>query len=197
MQLLYFALGLICGFIAVWLLNMQIDPKLNPSDLLDSLVTLLVGLFITRKVADSQNTMTKQLSEQQQKTQVISANLRVEKDIVIEQLRGHLVKFESVSNLIEQYRYKTLSTEMRNEMAITFRNLNISLRDIQEMLQGYQIPISSESLETLLKQQHEFSKTFTSREFEAYSVDGYLQAREQYRKLILGIHRLIHTINTL
>jgi hypothetical protein len=196
-QLLFAALGFVCGIIVAWLFNASIETAISPSDLLDSLVTLLVGLFITREVAALQNQVAKQVSEEQQKAQQISANLRVEKDIVIEQLRSHLIKLQQVSILIEQYRANSLSSTIGTEIAATFRNLNINLRDIKEMIDDYTLPVNDSSVETLLKQQHDLAKKFTSKEFEVHNAKNYLQANDDYRSLVRALHRLIHVVNTL
>jgi hypothetical protein len=77
MWLLYFAFGVVCTAIVIWLFNPGFESKISPSDLFDSLVTLLVGLIITRKVAEAQNQAAERLATQQHIAQQDSANTHV------------------------------------------------------------------------------------------------------------------------
>jgi hypothetical protein len=197
MRLLYFAFGVVCTAIVIWFFNPEFEAKISPSDLFDSLVTLLVGLIITRKVAEAQNQAAERLATQQHIAQQDSANTRVEKNIVIEQLQKHLVTTEKVFEIVEQHRFKSLSEPIRQEVTSTLSNLSSNLNIIIETLQDYQLSISFETLEVLRQQQHSFRKIVTGGSFDTYSTDQYLEVQKQYRSLARAIRQLIHTVNVL
>ena len=197
MWLLYFAFGVVCTAIVVWLFSPGFESKISPSDLFDSLVTLLVGLIITRKVADAQNQAAERLATQQHAAQQDSVNLRIEKNIVIEQLQKHHVTTEKVFEIVEQHRFKSLSEAIRQEVTSTLSNLSSNLNIIIETLQDYQLSVSFETLEALRQQQHNFRKIVTGGSFDTYSTEQYLEIKEQYRNLTRAIRQLIHTVNVL
>lgn len=197
MWLLYFLGGVVCTAIFVWLFNAEFEPKISPSDLFDSLVTLLVGLIITRKVAEAQNQAAKRLADQQHTAQQDSANKRVEKNIVIEQLQKHHVTTEKVFEIVEQHRFKSLSEPIRQEVTSTLSNLSSNLNIIIETLQDYQISVPFDTLEALRQQQHNFRKIVTGSSFDTYHPEQYLEIQKQYRNLTRAIRQLIHTVNVL
>lgn len=197
MPLLYFLFGIACASLAFWLSNPKFEPTISPSDIFDSLVTLLVGLIITRKVAESQNQAAKRLSEQMQSTQQASANLRIEQNIIIEQLQKDLVKIDRVFEVVDQHRFKPLTNELKDEIKSTLRNLSMGLFSLHETFQDFSLPVPYTVLESARKQQHEFGKTVTGGQFDKYDGIQYVEIQSKHQNLRRSICQLIHAVNTL
>jgi Co/Zn/Cd efflux system component len=123
MSFLYFLAGVVCAAVVLWFFDPGFESKISPSDLFDSLVTLLVGLIITRKVAESQNQAAKRLSEKMQNAQQSSTNMRIEQNILIEQLQKDLIKIDRVFEVVDQHRFKPLTNDLKDEIKSTLRNL--------------------------------------------------------------------------
>jgi hypothetical protein len=197
MWLLYFSFGIVFTAIVIWFSNPGFESKISPSDLFDSLVTLLVGLIITRKVAESQNQAAKRLSEQMQNAQQATVNMRIEQNIIIEQFQKDLVKIDRVFEVVEQHRFKSLTNDVRNEVISTLRDLSRNLSSIHETFQDFSLPIPHAVLESARKQQHEFGKVITGGQFDKYNVEQYLDIQTRYQNLRRSIRQIVHAVNTL
>lgn len=197
MPFLYFFLGIVSAVLAFWFYSPKLEPTISPSDIFDSLVTLLVGLIITRKVAESQNQAAKRLSEQTQTAQQASANMRIEQNIIIEQLQKDLLKIDRVFELVDQHRFKPLTNDLKDEIKSTLRNLSTGFLSLHETFQDFSLPIPHTVLESVQKQQHEFGKTVTGGQFDKYDGIQYVEIQAKYQNLRRSIRQLIHAVNTL
>ncbi len=196
---LFAFLGFVLGLFAETLAKPFFGGTFRSSDIaeiLDPLVTLIVGLFITRKVAEWQARTDAQLKQQQLEAERESVDYRVLKDMVLRQMENYLKILEGLHFVITDVHRQGFSQTTRQTVQTTTKKLNtdwIRLTDTLNDFSMTQVLGAANELNVLIQ---EYTESLTGGQYDRYSLQEWLVIVEHYKTIQRKLTQLMYLINS-